>query len=362
MDSHLNNTAMSCQTVNVSTGPVQISKQVLRALAAPPVSHRSPEFQKLHYNTTDFLCKQFKVEKTYLLTGSGTAANEAMIWQIKLLRGKGLILSNGEFGTRLIEQATRASLQFIQHKLLCGQGFELCAIENEIHQNEVTWILFCHCETSTGVVNDLDNISKICRRNDCLCFVDCMSTAGTQPLDLSRIAIATASSGKGLASVPGLAIIFSNIEIISSNQTPVYFDLAFNDNKDGIPFTISSNLLHALNVSMKQKLQQEQFELIDSYSESCHKLFSENDLLPFNNTRSKVFTISSPHVSTNTFINHLKREGVIVSYESEYLKKRDWLQVALFGYYKTAELDYMLKTLKKTMLASSATNICHNWL
>jgi len=153
-------------------------------------------------------------KKTYLLTGSGTAANEAMIWQIKLLQGKGLILSNGEFGSRLIEQASRTSLQFIGHKYICGQPFDLCEIENNIHQNGVRWMLFCHCETSTGVVNNLDNISELCRRNGCLCFVDCMSTAGAQPPDLSGIAMATASSGKGLASIPGLAIIFSNIEMI----------------------------------------------------------------------------------------------------------------------------------------------------
>lgn len=342
---------MNSQTVNVSTGPVQISKQVLQALASAPMSHRSQEFQKLHSDTTKFLCEQFKVKKTYLLTGSGTVANEAMIWQIKLLQGKGLILSNGEFGTRLIEQAGRVSLQFIEHKLLFGHPFDLCAIENDIRQHGVKWVLFCHCETSTGVVNDLDNITKTCCRNGCLCFVDCMSTAGAQPLDLSRIAMATASSGKGLASIPGLAIIFSNIEMVSSNQIPVYFDLAFNDKKDGVPFTISSNLLHALNVSIKQKLQQEQFELIDMYSASYHKLFSENNLLPFNNARSTVFTISLPVVSTNTFIRHLKREGILVSYESEYLKKSDWLQVALLGYYKAAELDYVFETLKRTMPA-----------
>src|SRR4051794_21523390 len=98
--------------LNVGTGPVQVSQQVLAALASVPISHRSNEFHRLYNNTKDYLCAQFNVSRCYLLTGSGTAANEAMIWQIKLLGGKGLILSNGEFGERLIKQATRSSLEF----------------------------------------------------------------------------------------------------------------------------------------------------------------------------------------------------------------------------------------------------------
>ncbi len=272
-----------------------------------------------------------------------------MIWQIKSIGSKGLIPSNGEFGTRLIEQASRASLQFIEYNLLWGESFDMATIENEIQQNEIKWVLFCHCETSTGALNDLSRISKICSRNNCLCFVDCMSTVGTYPLDLSQITMASASSGKGLASIPGLAIIFSNIPVVSSNQIPVYFDLAGYNKKEGIPFTISSNLVNALNVSVKQKLNQEQFDLIACYSEYCFRLLHENNLLPFNNAHSKVFTISSPDIITSDFINKLKSENIAVSYESEYLKKKDWIQVALFGYYHKRQLEWLLKALQRSM-------------
>ncbi|GEO07885.1 aminotransferase class V-fold PLP-dependent enzyme [Segetibacter aerophilus] len=340
---------MNSQTVNVSTGPVQISKQVQKAFAASPISHRSKEFRHLYNDSTEFLCERFNAQKTYLLSGSGTVANEAMIWQIKLLGGKGLILSNGEFGERLIRQASRASLQFIEYALAWGEVFELQTLENEIEKNKIEWILFCHCETSTGVLNDFDSITEICVRNNCRCFVDCMSTIGTVPLDLSRVAMATASSGKGLASIPGLAIIFCNNTVVSSEQIPVYFDLGMYDKKDGIPFTLSSNLLKALQISARQKLQSNQFELIDEYAGSCFDLLKEKCLLSFNESRSKVFTVVQPGNTSTDLVVGLRQKNIIVSHESEYLKLRKWFQLAFFGYYKEVQLDRVFKTLQKVL-------------
>jgi len=354
---------MNPAAINVSTGPVQISKEVLAALASPSISHRSNGFLHLYCDTTNYLCTQFNVDRCYILTGSGTAANEAMIFQIKVLGGNGLILSNGEFGERLVKQATRLSLPFDELALPWGEQFDIAEMEQIVKQREVKWILFCHCETSTGVMNDLNSVVDVCNRNNCLCFVDCMSTVGTCSIDLSRVAMATASSGKGLASIPGLAIIFSNIEAVLSDQIPVYFDLVHYNKKEGVPYTISSNLVQALNVAIKQKLQQEQFELIDSCSQSCFSLLNERGVLPFNNSRSKVFTISSPGTKTYNIKNQLKKEQVVFSCESEYLRSRDWCQVALFGCYTQSELKYFLKTLQKVsyaLLAALSVNIFCN--
>jgi aspartate aminotransferase-like enzyme len=290
------------------------------------------------------------VDRCYILAGSGTAANEAMISQIKVSGEKGLILSNGEFGERLMKQATRTSIPFDEMTLAWGRQFNIAEVEKIVQQRKAKWILFCHCETSTGVVNDMNGIVAVCKRNNCLCFVDCMSTIGTCSLDLSGVAMATASSGKGLASIPGLAIVFSNIEAISSVHTAVYFDLAEYEKKDGVPYTIASNLVQALNIAIKEKLQLQQFELIDDYAQACFNLLNESGLLPFDNSRSKVFTISSPGAKHNHIISQLKKEGIIFSYESEYLRSRDWCQIALFGYYKQSELKYLLNTLQRSVV------------
>jgi aspartate aminotransferase-like enzyme len=332
---------MLLKTVNVSTGPVGISAEVQNALAAPCISHRSVEFERLYNKTTQYLCKEMNVKETFLLTGSGTLANEAMLWQIKMQGGKGLILSNGEFGSRLTEQATRNALNFTEHKIPWGEQFDIAEVERLVNLYEINWMLFCHCETSTGVINDLNKLTEVATQNSCLCFVDCMSTVGTYPLDLSKIAMATASSGKGLASVPGLAIVFSNIATQTENHIPVYLDLQHYSLKNGIPFTISSNLVNALYTSIQQKLQINQFELLQEYGEKFYTRLSKQQSIPFSNQHSKVFTIVFANNTRNTFISKMQHSKILFSYESEYLKERSWCQFATFGYYKKCDLNVL---------------------
>lgn len=331
--------------VNLSTGPVSISPQVMKALKEVPISHRSPAFKKLYQKTTGLLNEAFKVRQTFLLTGSGTLANEVMLNEIKNKNQKGLILSNGEFGNRLIEQAQRHQLSFETFIIDWGKRFETGTIKKRLEQNDIHWILFCHCETSTGVINELQTIIELSKQFHCACFVDCMSTVGTMPLDLSGVAMATASSGKGFASVPGLAIVFSNMDLIENKEGPVYIDLAHYAKNDGIPFTISSNLVKALSVSIQQKLQPAQFQFIQYYGERIFETLNKKDIVPFSNAHSKVFTIVMPGETGLDFYRNLKQNKLLLSSESGYLKSREWRQLAGFGYYTESELEYVLKVL-----------------
>jgi aspartate aminotransferase-like enzyme len=338
---------MDSGAINISTGPVRITPAVKTALAADPVSHRSDSFLQLYASTTDLLSQSFNVQTTFLLTGSGTLANEAMLHQVKQFRGKGLILSNGEFGNRLISQAQRIGLEFSIYSLPWGECFQLAEIENLLASESVAWILFAHCETSTGVVNELDAIAKLAQSYHCSCFTDCMSTVGTRPIDLSNITMATASSGKGLASVPGLAIVFSNIEPKLNHEVPSYIDLGLYVGKGGIPYTISSNLVSALSVSLKQKLVDDQYALLEKYREKISALLRQAALAPFDHTPSFVFTITPPADEYKDVLEQLSQAGMIISYESDYLKKRGWIQLALFNYYQEDELLKVISSLKK---------------
>lgn len=338
---------MDSGTINICTGPVRITETVKAALAADPVSHRSTAFLDGYHATTELLCHLFNVKSAYLLTGSGTLANEALLHQVKQIKGKGLILSNGEFGNRLIKQAERIGLEFSVYSQPWGEAFELPAIETLLAYNSPAWMVFTHCETSTGVVNDIDGLADLANNYHCSSFADCMSTVGTRPIDLSRVAMAAASSGKGMGSIPGLAIVFSNIEPVSSNQIPSYIDLGQYACKGGIPFTISSNQVCALLVSLKQKLVKDQYALLEKYREKISALLQQAHLAPFNHRNSFVFTIVPPADEYSDVLEQLLRSGLIVSYESDYLKKRGWIQIALFNYYQEDELLNVIKRLKK---------------
>jgi aspartate aminotransferase-like enzyme len=338
---------MDSGMINLSTGPVRITPEVKKALGASPIAHRTKEFSTLYRETSDLLIHEYKVRHCYFLTGSGTLANEVMLHQLKQ-KGKGLILSNGEFGERLIDQASRISLDFVFHKIGWGEIFDIALIRQLIIENGARWISFTHCETSTGVVNDLNRLLAIARENQCECYVDCMSTIGTQPLDLSGVTMATASSGKGLASIPGLALIFSNIDPQPSPGIPSYLDLGQYFAKSGVPFTISSNLVEALNVSIRQKLSAQHYNLIARYQNLIANMLQQSSLAPFSQRQSFVFTLI-PHENYLPMLDQFRENELVVSFESEYLRKRKWIQLALFNYYSEDELDEVVTRLKKIM-------------
>jgi aspartate aminotransferase-like enzyme len=285
------------------------------------------------------------VRDTYLLTGSGTLANEVMLQEIKYLGGKGLILSNGEFGNRLITQANRNGLDFLTYELEWGNAFNMTTIGNLLIDPSVKWLLCCHCETSTGMINDLKPLTDVADTYNCRCFVDCMSTVGTAPLDLSGVAMATASSGKGLASIPGLAVVYSNIEPAIKSACPIYLDLYHYKTTAGIPFTIPSNLLKALYISAHQKLQEEQHDLIQAYRKTFFSILSDAAMVPFSNEHTSVFTIVLPGSITKQFTRHMTQKHLLLSYESDYLKKRRWCQLATFGYYTEKQLKQVSNAL-----------------
>lgn len=338
---------MISNLINMSTGPVGISSEVINALQEPAISHRCNEFKQLYYKTTNLLCKAFKVNETFILTGSGTLANESMLQQVKHIGGMGLILSNGVFGSRLIEQSCRNNINFIAYKLEWGKPFDYYEIEKLIKFHSAKWILFCHCETSTGVINDLDGLTTLANLYNCKCFVDCMSTVGTMAMDLSKVSMATASSGKGLGSIPGLAIIFSNVQFPLNTKISVYLDLAHYSLSSGIPFTISSNLLKALYTSIHQKLNNDQYDLIKEYGKQFYSILHGYNLIPFSQPNSKVFTIAAPRAGRKSLIKEAENGGIVISYESEYLKSRQLCQIAAFGFYKEWQLKHVVYFLKK---------------
>ena len=348
--------------INLSTGPVQITAEVKQALISSPIPHRSKEFADLLETTSEILTKEYKVKNCFLLTGSGTLANDVMLHQVRSLGGKGLILANGEFGERLIDQAARTGLNFTTSKLAWGEPFDLQETEQLIRDQSASWMIFTHCETSTGVINDLNGLSIIAGKYKCRTYVDCMSTIGTRPIDLSMITMATASSGKGLASIPGIAIVLSNIDPVADPATPSYFDLAQYLSKSGVPFTLSSNLLYSLKTSIRQKLTNQQYSLSEAYSQKISALLSSAGFLRFNHNNTHVFTLVPSPDEYQSLIETFGRAGLIVSYESEYLRKRKWIQLALFNFYTERELMTVVDKLEELVMPAGRQKLLTNFL
>lgn len=313
-------------------GPVVLDKRVRDEFGKPPVSHRSEEFITDLQVLKSLLCRLVNSRFVEVLSGSGTLANEAVAAQISQLGSKGLILSNGEFGERLVSQANRINLDFITLSVDWGQPYSYKEINDLLNKHpDIKWIWTVHCETSTGVLNDFHQLSEISvDRNIKLCL-DCISSIGTMPVDLSNVYLASCSSGKALCSFPGLAMVFYNHEIQESTHIPKYLDLGFYRNENGVPFTLSSNLVYAMLQAMESFSNTiDSFSSLKLNSLTIKEVMLNAGLNVINEhgcTSPALVTIELPDdVNSVAFGDELEKEGCFLSYKSNYLIRRNWIQ------------------------------------
>ena len=234
------------ELVNLSTGPVAINADVVAAFGALPQSHRSPGFDEELRALKASLCALVNAPYVEVLLGSATLGNDAVAAQLSLLGTHGIVISNGEFGERLADHASRTRLDFEHVKLEWGEPFDVAAIA----ERPFDWIWITGCETSTGVLNDVAALEAICDSRGAKLCVDAVSAIGAVPFDLSNVWLATGASGKALASYPGLALVFHRDIIGVSGVLPRYLDLGIYA-RDGVPFTHSSNLVRALRAAVE---------------------------------------------------------------------------------------------------------------
>jgi aspartate aminotransferase-like enzyme len=164
--------------VNFLPGPVTVRREVRRAFEQAPESHRGEDFKKDFQATKHILCDLVRAGKVELFMGSGTLANDVVAGQLSLLGQPGLVLSNGEFGSRLVDQARRFNLKFETLEFPWGQPLDLAAVKRKLSGN-IAWLWCTHCETSTGILADLAALKILCAKNGTKLCLDCVSSIGT---------------------------------------------------------------------------------------------------------------------------------------------------------------------------------------
>ncbi len=318
-------------------GPVDVNQEVCKAFARAPVSHRSDGFMADFRATRRMLCELTRAKNVELLLGSGSLANDAICAQLSLLQQSGLIISNGEFGDRLIDHATRQGLDFDVDQIGWGDPLDYAEIRRRLEQNpRLCWIWTPHCETSTGILNELPTLKQICAERGVKLCLDCISSIGTVPVDLTGVYLASCVSGKALASFPGLSMVFYSHELASAPKAlPRYIDLGYYAAQAGVPFTQSSNLVYALQAALTRIDWPEKYSLIAEGGAWLRNRLREVGLqvvAPDAHAAPAVVTIALPSdISSKSVGERLKKAGTLLNYNSVALLQRNWIQICLMG-------------------------------
>jgi aspartate aminotransferase-like enzyme len=175
------------------------------------INHRGPEFSKILNSVTAKLKQAFQTKGDVLLmTSSGTGGLEAAVVNTLSPGDKVLSVSNGFFGDRFSEIAETYGAQVSCLKFEWGKPADVDAVEAALRADRhIKAVLVTHNETSTGVTNDLKEISAIVKKFDKLILVDAISSLGciNLPTDEWHCDIVVTASQKGWMVPPGLAMV-----------------------------------------------------------------------------------------------------------------------------------------------------------
>lgn len=147
-----------------------------------------------------------------LLQGSGTYCVEAVIGSVIKPGDKLLILSNGAYGDRM---GNIAEYHGISYDMLAFDETEQVSVsyvdDYLSHNAEITHVAVVHCETTTGVLNPLEEIAHLVKIHGKKLIVDAMSSFGGVPLDVQRLGIdfLISSANKCIQGVPGFGFIIA---------------------------------------------------------------------------------------------------------------------------------------------------------
>jgi len=338
------------EPVSFLPGPVPIAPDVRAAFSKPPQYHRDAEFQQAFCRTKSRLCRLTGSARVEILLGSGTLANDAVAAQLSLRRDAGVVLSNGEFGDRLIDHARRHGLRHVALESGWGTRLDLAAASDAIRRSGAKWVWAVASETSTGMLNDLAVLKTFARQHRVDLCLDCVSAVGAVPLDLTGVYLASGASGKALASYPGLSFVFYNHDIAPEpDRLPRYVDLGYYALKNGVPFTHSSNLLAALDAALSRFDTDEPFAQLDAFSRLVRPRLTELGWAPLVDeacATPAVLTVALTNGYRASAIGEsLGRQGLVIAHHSEYLEKRNWFQVSLMGHRSAEPFECLLAAL-----------------
>ena len=245
-------------------GPTTVDPRVLAAMSKAVVNHRGAKYGEILTETTELMSKVFQTpNKSYLLTGSGTAAMETAVANAVAPGEKILNIVGGKFGERFMKISDTHGIETQELAVEWGTAVTPKQIEEVLDANEdIKAITVVHNETSTGVAAPIEEIGKVMKNYDTLYIVDTVSSLGGDYVDVEKfgIDICVTGSQKCLAAPPGMAAItlsddaWKAVDNVETNT--FYLDLkaarkSGNKNPPETPYTPSVSLTYAMNEALK---------------------------------------------------------------------------------------------------------------
>ena len=247
----------------MTAGPTPLPPAVSQAMAQPMLYHRAPAFVPVYARALERLKLVFQTTGDVLLfASSGSGALESAVANLVRPGEPALVASCGKFGERWAELCDAYGADTIHWETEWGLKVDPSELDRRLAENEGVEVVFVTAsETSTGVMNDVRELTDVAHRHGALIAVDAVSAMGAVPLpqDEWGVDVVVSGSQKALMSPPGLAFASPNEAALERAASVPgrrhYFDwgpavAGQRKQPPDSPFTPAVGLVQALDVAL----------------------------------------------------------------------------------------------------------------
>ena len=233
----------------MTPGPVEADPRVLKAMSSHILGQFDPEFTDLMAETQEMARILFQTEnkQTYCVDTTSRGGLEAVLTGAICPGDKVLIPAFGRFGYLLSEILERCGADITLLEREWGPVFDPEEIEEELKKGGYKAVACIHGETSTSMMQPMEELGKICKKYDALLIVDTVATMGGVdiPVDKWGIDGCIAGTQKCISAPSGSALITYNDKIskIVNERKKVEKGIRTSSDIDGTLPQIPSNYL-----------------------------------------------------------------------------------------------------------------------
>jgi aspartate aminotransferase-like enzyme len=246
----------------LTPGPTSVPPQVLSAQSMPIIHHRTVEYGEIFMQVCEDLKYVFRTDNTVLVfTASGTGAMESSIANLLSAGDKALVVKGGKFGERWAGICEAYGVEVIPIDMEWGEAVDPASVKSHLDKDkDIKAVCATLCETSTGVLADIEAIGKIVKDTPAVLLVDAISGLGACEMrtDDWHVDVCVSGSQKGLMIPPGLAFASVSekaLKMSESSTLPKYYfrwkDYFKSLGKKQTPWTPAVSLVIGLAEALK---------------------------------------------------------------------------------------------------------------
>ena len=227
----------------LAPGPTPIPPEVLLAQGSPLVYHRGPGFGNIMREVTDRLKELYCTESAdvLLMTSSGTGGLESAIANCFSPGDEVLVPLAGFFAERFKTLAESFGLVVRTVDYEWGERIRPDDVAAALAEHPVKAVLLTQSETSTGVIQPIEQLANVANEAGAMVVVDVVSSLGAVPFEFDGWAVDVAIGGsqKALSASPGIAFVAVSERAWEASRTATcprfYFDWATYKRFAGLP-------------------------------------------------------------------------------------------------------------------------------